>query len=1851
MKSFTLLFLALTALFSLSNEEPTCSPEKIENCKVTDKNSDGCSICEDKYFPFFNNFLCLPCDHRFFGQVGCEGKCDATKYDVYGLPLCEIGGCKSGYFNLNGICFPCNEEMLGCSKCSFEVQEDQTISNYTCFECENNRYNLTGGKCEFCLMDHCIKCHYNDDYTKKICEQCWPGFYLSNGECKICRHVKIEGGYCLVCSDNDSDIKPYYCWCESGYSKTNDNNSDQICVKIPDHIYSGGGVFLSCPPNCRVCEIIDGVMKCIICVDKYALNPIDNNCDSCEKMNPGCVQCEYKGTNPPTLNCLRCENFYYSYTEIKDKIFRCFSNINREEIYYYGCLRAKKDMDRAYCLWCTIGFFLLNDKTCRSLDDMGLSYSCLGFENLRTPENPIYSCKKCKRDSAIITIDSNGKKDCFERENQLSFCLEGTIEEEENEENEERKEKEEKVEEEREEKEKNQEKEKTGENEKRIEKQKYICKRCVKHSTLNNRICKCDSDSFSKDSKSCYKCDDQFIGIVGCDASKGCNFIQPIELDCNVCKDGYFNYTRGQCLSCKNIKNCEKCHFDNELICDNCITGFTFNDQTKNCELYKCKEYEEVIPGCMVCKYSLDKDQGNQKCHICNIGYFERKDETCVYCRSDKYGGPGCSECRYDDEDNIICNYYDENRQNNSKLFDNGKLYDCKYELSESCSKCEFKSGELKCTKCILGYYLNSEGRCISFLDKIEVKPDCDMHTLEIGGISFEFESRFYDIRVESNEYNEYNLDVTLLESDIPNVIKTECKKCKTGFFLNDTKSCEILTADKCNGEFIFEDFQNREEECFNICREKGYPLIYFKLLNHKIIDFNINIDDNKEDLYDVISTYSFANETGKEVLAYIKSINLCYIFPDERTKKDFQGCSHVINIQNPSSYQCVQCKTGYILDSSTKKCHQYIEQTINYSLTNIGTESSPLYTTESCNDEEKQTLVTYGGGIKECIEDEKLANCIEAEADSSYIKPFYDCIHCSDNYISFCSRLYQRKICRKIGESVVEKNEISYEIYEKEKDFINTEQGKCKGENLFNPYKDKCFKCDNKNVGMLGCSGTCSFSLERSNMLLCESECKKEFIESSPGICEPCENLNEGCAECHYTTNYPSNYYGIKRKRRFQCDYCMEGYFLSQEGKCIKCSDVSLNNCEKCKLDDETGNIICSECSKHYFLNEAGDCKRCVLTKTLVNNKCIECDDRQQGGVDNCYYCKTNQEGDGLMCRECKEGYILSRDENKCLNRAESNLMEFESCSELIKQGSEYICSRCKPQFSLYKSTDGIKCIYTYLLDIKENIYNLIFSRLHFSDFVSAPCHETINLGKDEDPKYSCKRCYDIFEDDDLNDYYFQYEYKYDYYIYYYENYYNKEYVKSQERYYEYLPVKIYDEKIKASYCILFFTKYKNLDNCIEANLKQDGVEEGENEKVLTCTKCLDKAYSKYDDDLKAVYCSINKKTKGSCLVKFCKDCVNGNNYFCKSCFNDDYEVNAYTGSCVKKTKVVPVITWKDIFRLELNGGKTINGNPLFGPLFTLRGITCNEINSRHAFLVYVTFYIKHGLRNLEESKENISMEALCEIDQGVEETSEGVNIVDFECIGNTEEKLDDNYELSNINEIDANNGTIISGNMDEINSLIKIKDIKKTYSDYTLKDSDKIINFNVQSNETFPDNGTFYLEGIINKEIPKSKKKELLRSLSQDCYNNITIEMNVSLEKEECSFCVENETLTARLSCELEFKNDTNVSNIIIKNYELKIEDSYIYLSNMSNGILSFEKNNEPSIINNKSSSSNHTITIIVCVVVGIIVLGGITVLLVYILKKNKAKAMNVANNSKITEQQVNDSYKSDINLDKGE
>ena len=467
------------------------------------------------------------------------------------------------------------------------------------------------------------------------------------------------------------------------------------------------------------------------------------------------------------------------------------------------------------------------------------------------------------------------------------------------------------------------------------------------------KIYECDNDSFSPNDAFCYKCDDKFYGNLGCDASKGCIYINANdELDCLGCKEGYFEYTKGQCLSCEDeLENCGKCTFDlkNKFKCDNCLTSYIFNTEENICKLNECEEYPDISPGCIICKDQLDKYKNDNKCQMCKYGYFKNKnDGKCYYCRTEQYGGPFCHECGYDEDengmetDNIICktcysadkifenypeiynrDYYNFLEQSlNSFLYHNKKCYNCQNIISESCLRCgvtnEGTSDEkFVCTLCTSGYILNSNGKCISLTDKLETIKNCDKHQFVISNIIFYYYASKDNSFFQSDYYSVNYINKSLNIINTP--IKTTCQDCLEGTFLNDDGECEILTPEKCNGYFIYKYSKRYVYTCRDICYKNEYPMIYFELGENSINVDNIDVKnmENKINIFFSLeySLFSYDKETNNILL----NSPMCYVLLDEEKTK-FKKCIGVIQLKS-GSYQCLQCKSGYNLDYDNNKC------------------------------------------------------------------------------------------------------------------------------------------------------------------------------------------------------------------------------------------------------------------------------------------------------------------------------------------------------------------------------------------------------------------------------------------------------------------------------------------------------------------------------------------------------------------------------------------------------------------------------------------------------------------------------------------------------------------------------------------------------------------------------------------------------------------------------------------------------------------------------------------------------------------------------------------------------------------
>ena len=1536
-----------------------------------------------------------------------------------------------------------------------------------------------------------------------------------------------------------------------------------------------------CPDDCSTCTI-DG--RCTSCESGYILSSNGRclhcveGCDKCiindDQRTTSCLSCNYGYIYEDNGTCTNCDLDYVGGNGCE----KCGYNNNSNKYECYECRRNNNIYSYNYVL-------ILNDTICKSSNEINLSKECIEAINVGDPENPIYSCERCSPYTAKIKSISNGISDCYYRtDNNLSYCLEGELDED----------------------------------------NILNCTACVEHALLFNGICECEFDSFSKNELFCYLCDDRYQGNPGCNNTEGCEYrLNVDQLNCNKCKNGYFLYTLGQCLSCsQEIEFCSECETDlNEILyCQKCIEDFIYNPEEKRCK----KKYEENIEISSGCINFHNESKTDEECEVCKPFYFKTKDNKCMYCNQNDYGGAYCSKCEYKIDENgnetneTICT------KCNGVLGSDGKCYDCKIDLFDECESCRYDDGQgnLVCTLCRPGYYLDNNGNCINYLNNIMRIDNCREHSLSIGNVFFnhifynkydeyiEYDKFLYhykyyysfsDLKYINDRFIDFINDNVKQENINPQ-IDPRCVYCKEGYFVNSQGLCVPLTLNDCTFISMI-DNSELYYKCENLCFENEFP---FTLLDLSEIS-------NSSEYYSVSEAMGLYKNKFIIQRINLQFVLLC-IDNSDTNSQNLQHCAKAL-LREQEPYLCQSCSQGYTLDNQTNTCNR-IEELPKipncYEYENIGDEDNPNYSCRACyNYFYMDYLLVREGDIGFCVEkyNEGLENCLEADANTTFIRTKYNCKSCIINHLPYNSSFFGRTICHNIYEDIIRNNSLYIEPFP-DTDYVNTSDGICP-ERKFTPDDELCFNCDDDDVGMPGCRGSCSFSRERNDLILCEGECKDEYIESSKGVCELCDSINEGCNKCHYDENYPPNYFGIKRKRRFICDECEADYFKEDE-TCKHCS-YYIPYCEKCSTLND--NLVCNKCESGFYLI-GNECEYCYgMNKVIIgDNNCIECDDTLNGGIEGCKYCEVNSNGVAI-CSLCFEDYILLSNNKRCLERSQnSELTDFYRCDEVtLYNNNEYHCSRCKdeyltlfqnnciyiPEFDYYfYSYDQKMYKYNYNYhnsineyyatitnnnDIYYLYYYLYYDYLyHYVEY----CQEAINLGTQNNPFYSCIKCYDLFE-------------------------YSK---KSENNF-----ILITEEKTNFSFCTY---KYSDsiLEGCTKASMTFNG-----HDLDYSCTECEPDYSLVHNDEDDLNYChSTFSELKTRCMVKHCKECKKDKNYYCETCLSSDYKLITLTGSCMKRIEVEPTITWKDIFRLSLNSKKIINGRIIYGPTLWLRGITRSRINSRHAFLIYLTFKIRQSnrlIRNLE-IEDYAKLETICEISKEVEVYEDDINYADYECVSENIDNLQF-IELVKIEEPDH------ISNLENLASQKNLSDIQD-YPTFTEKDLLKTVLFNMNAKE-ITSNYHYYnftFDGYTHKKL---EKEEIEFKLEMNNYEDL---------QSKCKFII-GEQKKAKLNCQLNAENHTEENTFSFKTFNVDTGEKNIELADLYKVKLKTVKNANNDMTKGKYSNTNKKskrVIIIISVIAGIIALGAI-ISLVYIFFIRK-KAVNPTTN------EINPSSLADIN-----
>ena len=1832
-----ILFLSLL-IFQVNNLQ--CGVESIEHCLEcgSGENINSCKTCEEKYFLFLDNVLCLPCD-SIHGQIGCDGNCNITKKNNMSFDRRCLGKCKEGYYYDINQCSLCSKGRSNCGKCQYDppLPHDQNFDSqyFNCTECSSNQYKFSSeGDCNICSLRNCKYCHFEGE--NQLCDNCKQGYYLKDGECTECKWtLKSEGEICEVCSDDLTKFNEESCYCITHYTEVDSKQ----CVKCPENCYNCGydsqtknlkclscdegftlnskGICVSCGENCDFCQLdINGNPICLTCHGSFKLNE-DKNCLACDSHCVSCIngkdntkectKCEDKYGLYPNKTCIECPrnckncfwneeknefgcsiciseaqlgkddkcvsckeideiggevcnkctydktfplNNGYKCTECSDKKeyatveteYKCILNSDSSKGNIIGCLKAEYNSTtgKYECIKCHSGYlYVANEKKCIDIKETNLSSSCDEAENIGNREKPIYSCAKCSDRPFIYTLEDANIRSCEIASNELNNCLLAS---------------------------------KTNEGE-------TICTKCKYglqiyfNSTLNKKMCplSCENGSFLL-YKSCHKCDDYLYGNPGCVPERGCEYnTGKKQLNCNECKEGYFQSSQS-CYPCsKKNPGCKKCSIsDNNFKCEECFDGFILNNNSF-CELIKCKEYPEITPGCIICDDKLEEYKPKSKCQSCKEGFFKTKDESCVFCKAEILGGHGCEQCTYvgDDSESIKCSYCPKG----SVLDRYGKCLSCKEQLGMGCSDCMYipdkednYRDKLVCTKCISNYFLTSRGYCIYPKNYYEYIPNC----LTINArITTNYKDRYNS----EPPYYDYQINPEKFE-----ISSSDCRECDEGFY-NNNKNCIELNFENCTFLSIFSGNLG-SRDCNNFCTQTNKNVMINYYIDHPEEKTDIKTNDS----------ISFLNKSGDANLykllrnnlnatvfhSFNKNHYMCLSnsgIGDQYSPVSLKKCEKAEYNKMANKYECTQCINGFVLDEEAKTCVQKakmimkIHPGLECHIENIGTNSEPIYSCKECYSSNDR-LVKTESGAKFCLNEFDLLNCTgEIKVDTIYVENKYNCTNCSNNYMPYYSHYYQREICQNIFDKIERTYNFNISYFIEGKDRVKAKNGVCENKKLFTPDGINCFEC---NSLMPGCKGDCTFSINRSNPLECEGgKCKTGYIEESKGICTKCNIVNEGCIDCHYEDWYPSDYKGLKRKRRFICDQCEEGYIVSADTTCHSCKELGLNDCEKCKWDENKDNdLVCYQCDKGYFLNDDGECIKCSDKQVRVNgNKCVSCERREYGGIEGCSICRSDN-NTITECEMCMKGYIFLENNKTCVRIVDYPKFEnYPNCARLAPYSGEFQCTLCEVEsYSLLKEENGFTCASLEIIpthNVSTNQY----------------CEKFVNLGSKDKPKFSCHKCIDNIFLGELTKFSFA-------------------------------------DTNSTYFCDLTENYYPLLGYCSEAYVYAE-----EDPVRYSCKECYEGYFLTYNKKSNYLYCTSESK----CNVELCKTCLKDNNYFCETCVQADYEPNSITGSCVKKTEKVPSITWVDTFGLKMDQELMINGKFLYGPSLKLIGLTNNQINEGHAFSFNLSIEVS-------DSKEVKQIPMVCVIEEGVDESRDDPNKVEYNCIGNMTSEESSKLTITGSDVIKMeedfikNAGKLMPGNLNDIN-FSTIKEEKPQFSlENLLKTS------------------TFILNEIKDQTSKNLKFDFTLKGKLNGNYNKASVDIDIPFveidEKAKCNLKIEKgeENKKADLSCNINLEEYKDYDIFSFKSVYHEDEEGKIVLSDINKIHLINENEGTEAIEDGKKD--NKMLYIIIASAGGAAAIG-IATTAILCAKKKKARDTIQMNDDNIQHYRRNQQY----------
>ena len=522
------------------------------------------------------------------------------------------------------------------------------------------------------------------------------------------------------------------------------------------------------------------------------------------------------------------------------------------------------------------------------------------------------------------------------------------------------------------------------------------------------------------------------------------------------------------------------------------------------------------------------------------------------------------------------------------------------------CRKCDNKA-EL-CQICDEGFIPDENGGCTYSLNcKISYKGEC-----------IECKKNFFKIGQKGG----IQICKSIFSEDLSHCLSITyetglCNFCEWGLFLTENHQCDKI--------------QNCQESLFGNCItcKNGF---YFDKLNETCKRKNDN--------------FTYCRQTLDN-----KTCDIC----DRNSYFDEEGiCVSNKYCQKSINQTCVKCIEGYYLTSKNSVCVQTkncIEGDKDLGICMKCNSTFYLDTKDYLcksnlqDNEYKYCSIVEEGKCSQCIEDYYLGedfkcsftkHCEESEFGICQVcsKNYYlgydnkctnieRCIYSSDDYCIECENgfYFNRKnqtCCEYDNDSIFNNCKYSCENEEiccrcKDQFYLNRNNSLCYNNSEYGPFY-KCSETDEEVKNCVECvvpyflgseDYLCSLvegCAKIENEFRCQ-ECMEFYcLDVNKGTCIQNDKIENDTFKIYFACNYTN-------EEGTECEKCLEGYEVNDEGYCI--------DNERCS-ERENGNGVCLKCEGDYCANDIFGCVISHFTD------CVRC----------------NNLSDLYWCTQCDEGY-----------------------------------------------------------------------------------------------------------------------------------------------------------------------------------------------------------------------------------------------------------------------------------------------------------------------------------------------------------------------------------------------------------------------------------------------------------------------------------------------------------------------------------------------------------------------------------------------------------------------------------